>query len=194
MENQEEVLDAVKIFAAQAHGDQMRKFVQEKYIEHPIRVMEHVRKYGASLPMLSAALLHDVLEDTDVTEHELQQFLEAIVERSIAEATLHLVIELTDVYTKANYPALNRRIRKTKEAQRLAQVSPEAQTIKCADIFDNLKDVVNDDSDFALVYIRESKVLLQQMKHGDPTLRPLVIQMADEALQEFYQKSNIRSL
>ncbi len=64
----DKVLEKVKEFADNAHGDQMRKYTPDRYIVHPIRVMEICREYDSRLPVLAAALLHDVLEDTKVTE------------------------------------------------------------------------------------------------------------------------------
>jgi (p)ppGpp synthase/HD superfamily hydrolase len=56
------------------------------------------------LPVLACALLHDVLEDTLVTEREMNDFLKPLLGDSAAEKTVKLVIELTDVYVKSNYP------------------------------------------------------------------------------------------
>lgn len=61
-----DILKNIEEFARQAHGDQQRKFADEPYIMHPIRVMQLCGEYASDLPVLSAALLHDVLEDTAV--------------------------------------------------------------------------------------------------------------------------------
>ena len=76
MENAgDNILASVRSFADEAHGEQVRKYSDERYIQHPIRVMETVQDYIADVPVLAAALLHDVLEDTSVTKRELSQFL-----------------------------------------------------------------------------------------------------------------------
>ena len=99
----EDVLKQVRDFADKAHGDQMRKYSPERYIVHPVRVMNLCREYADSLPVLAAALLHDVLEDTPVTKKELQHFLEEVMEQHMALETLALVVELTDVFIKKDY-------------------------------------------------------------------------------------------
>jgi guanosine-3',5'-bis(diphosphate) 3'-pyrophosphohydrolase len=192
--NQNEILEKVRAFAETAHGSQMRKYSDEKYINHPIRVMETCREYTQETPVLAAALLHDVVEDTKLTRHELSKFLTSVMGAGLATITHHLVMELTDVYIKSDYPKLNRRSRRTKEAVRLSGVSPDAQTVKYADVIDNVVDIARHDTDFALVYIRESKQLLQQIDKGNPLLYQRAIQTVDDALQAFFTKANIKSL
>ena len=92
-----EVLERIRDYADKAHGNQQRKYTPERYIVHPVRVMEICRQHTAALPVLAAALLHDVLEDTPVTEGELYQFLTTLMTKEDAGKTTQLVTELTDV-------------------------------------------------------------------------------------------------
>jgi (p)ppGpp synthase/HD superfamily hydrolase len=192
--NKGEIIEKVKMFADEAHGDQMRKYVDERYIVHPIRVMEIVRDYNQALPLLSAALLHDVLEDTSVTHEELKYFLDSVMNQEDSDKTYVLVKELTDEFIKANYPKLNRRTRRTREAERLAEASLDAHTIKYADIIDNVNDISQHDKDFALVYIRESKQLLSHITKGDPELYSRAMEVVNEAMQQYFHKANIKAL
>ncbi len=154
----ENTLDQVRLFASEAHAGQTRKYSPEPYIVHPIRVMETLSGAGMPMPILAAALLHDVVEDTNVTAKELSDFLFRIMDESDAAETFQLVIELTDVYVKPAYPQWNRRKRKDMELQRVAKTSPDAQTIKYADIFDNVHEITFTDPDFAPRYLRESSL------------------------------------
>ena len=156
--------------------------------------METCREYTQELPVLAAALLHDVLEDTAISPREMNAFLTSVMDAGVAAVTHHLVVELTDVYVKNEYPQLNRRTRRTKEAERLAGVSAEAQTIKYADIIDNTVDIAKQENDFALVYIRESKQMLQLIDKGVPALYERAVKTVDEALQAFFVKANIKAL
>ena len=165
-----ETLEKIATFADQAHGDQRRKYVDEPYIQHPLRVMQTCRHYGYSLPVLAAAILHDVLEDTDTTTADLKEFLLTAMSETDANYTLTLVTELTDVYIKDHYPRMNRRQRKAKEAIRIENISAEAQTIKYADIIDNANGMANQDADFAAVYLNECITLLERMKRGNKEL------------------------
>ena len=166
----EEVLQQVQDFADGAHGEQMRKFAPERYIAHPIRVMELCREQTKDMTILAAALLHDVLEDTPVQQEAIRDFLLGVMPEAQAQRTLRLVVELTDIYTKKHYPEWNRRKRKAKETERLADTSADAQTIKYADIIDNGAEIVYQDTDFAEVFLRECRALLKRMDKGNPIL------------------------
>lgn len=192
--DKDNILMQVRAFAEKAHQGQMRKYADEPYIAHLDRVMQVVREYAQDVAMLSAALLHDVLEDTHVTEEELKVFLEEVMEASQAAKTFDLVVALTDVFIKKDYPLLNRRARRTREAERLAAVTPDAQTIKYSDVIDNATDIVKHETDFALVYLRESKQLLQGMTRGNPLLYERAARTVDECLREYWEKANIKAL
>jgi (p)ppGpp synthase/HD superfamily hydrolase len=127
-------------------------------------------QFTTATTVLSAALLHDVLEDTAVTKMQLTGFLNEVMDQHAAHSTFILVEELTDVYTKSAYPQINRRQRKSMEAGRMADISSDAQTIKYADIIDNL-DVAVHDPDFACVFLREALRLVKNMDKGNVILR-----------------------
>lgn len=166
----EEILEKVKDFADKAHGEQKRKYSEDKYIVHPVRVMEICRPYAATLPVLAAALLHDVLEDTPVGKKDMHTFLSSVMEPKDAEETTRLVAELTDVYTKAKHPRWNRKKRKRKEADRIEQTSGDSQTVKYADIIDNCKEIVVRDPEFAGLFLFECKMLLTRIQKGNQEL------------------------
>lgn len=161
------ILEAIKEFADQAHGDQTRKYTPERYIVHPVRVMEMCRKYENRLEVLAAALLHDVVEDTPVTNAAIVDFLQTLMPRSQALEIGKLVVELTDVYTKKAYPHLNRKQRKELEAKRLGQASADAQTIKYADIIDNCLDILVHDPEFGRKFQAEGRAILKLMTKGN---------------------------
>jgi (p)ppGpp synthase/HD superfamily hydrolase len=175
----QEILLKIKDFADQAHGDQMRKYTPERYIVHPERVMLICREYIDDVSVQAAALLHDVLEDTPVKAEEIRNFLASVMEEAQVQKTLHLVIELTDVYIKSAYPHLNRRERKKLETARLAKVSGTAQTIKYADLIDNAFDILKHDPQFGRKFIMEAHNLLKHMTKGNAELRERAIKTLD---------------
>lgn len=155
---EEEALD----FATKAHGEQMRKYSEEPYIEHPKRVAEIVRTVPHTPEMICAAYLHDVVEDTSVEIEEIQQ--------KFGTKVAGLVQELTDEYMKVKYPHLNRRARKDKEVERQAKMSVEAKTIKLADVIDNTPDIVKNDPGFGRKYLFEMDRLTKVLVGGDKQL------------------------
>lgn len=60
------------VYGAQAHEGQMRKS-GEPYFIHPIAVARILASQRFDLPVLQAALLHDVLEDTRITKTQMAQ-------------------------------------------------------------------------------------------------------------------------
>lgn len=180
----ETILEKVRDFADKAHGEQTRKYSPERYIVHPVRVMETCRNYDARLPVLAAALLHDVLEDTTVGREEMLDFLYTVMEPIEARFTLALVVELTDVYVKSAYPDWNRRLRKQHEIDRIGQTSPDSQTIKYADILDNTNEIVTSDPDFAPRYLRECLAILQRADRGNSDLRSVVLDSVRQKIKQ----------
>jgi (p)ppGpp synthase/HD superfamily hydrolase len=181
----EDILEKIRDFANKAHGTQTRKYSTDPYIVHPVRVMETLKKYDASRAMLAAALLHDVLEDTPVSPVEMVTFLKTLLPDDEAELTLKMVTELTDVYIKSAYPEWNRRVRKDKELDRVIKISPDAQTIKYADILDNSTEIVAHDPSFAKRYLFESRAILQKATKGNPALREEALRVINRGLSQF---------
>jgi (p)ppGpp synthase/HD superfamily hydrolase len=102
MLTQQELISMVIQFAVNAHMGQKRKYSDQPYVAHPIRVMNNCLNYTSETPVLLAAVLHDVLEDTAVTADQLLAFLQSILDADIADKTLNIVVDLTDIYTKKN--------------------------------------------------------------------------------------------
>jgi len=60
------------VFAAQSHKGQVRRS-GEPYLSHPLEVTSMLADMKLDVTTLAAGLLHDVLEDTDVTAEDLQK-------------------------------------------------------------------------------------------------------------------------
>lgn len=153
------LIDKALKFSTAAHAavNQKRKYTGEDYIVHPIAVSNLVKENGGTDEMIAAALLHDTVEDTNVTREQIAE--------EFGWKVFKLVVELTDV-TKPEDG--NRATRKAIEAKRLGMASKEAQTIKLADLIDNTKTIFKYDPKFAKVYIQEKIALLEAMDkvHG----------------------------
>lgn len=167
-------------FAAEAHGEQRRKFTDEPYIEHPKRVAETVKTVPHTSEMICAAYLHDVVEDTPVKIEEIAE--------KFGSKVANLVEELTDEYMKVNYPHLNRKARKQKEVERQADMSAEAKTIKLADVIDNTPDIVKNDPGFGRKYLYEMERLTRVLVGGDKEL----FDRARREVAEGKQKLNLK--
>lgn len=145
--------------AAHAAVGQRRKYTNEPYIVHPVEVASLVRSVTSDENVIAAALLHDVIEDTKVTPHDLLCVFGLEV--------VKLVIEVTDVSRPEDG---NREVRKAIDRAHLANASPEGQTIKLADLICNTQSIVEHDPKFAKVYLKEKSLLLEVLTRGDKRL------------------------
>ena len=146
-------------FATEAHEGQIRKYTGEPYIVHPLAVMETVSTVEHTDEMLMAAVLHDTVEDCDVTLDDIVSHFGPIV--------ADLVEQLTDISLPEDG---NRAFRKAMDRDHSAQASAQGQTIKIADLIDNTKSITEHDEHFAKVYMKEKALLLQLLDKADKIL------------------------
>lgn len=66
------ILNEAILFATKAHDGMVRKGTSVPYIFHPIEAASIVATMTDEAEVIAAAVLHDVLEDTPVTEEELR--------------------------------------------------------------------------------------------------------------------------
>lgn len=155
-----------KFAATQAHSGQVRKYTNEPYVNHPIRVAEWLANFNASEDVVAAAYCHDVLEDCDVSFEAL--------EMAVGSRVAGLVLEVTN----ATYPEGTPRIEKYwGNIGKLLSASAGAQTLKCADIFDNCKDVYELDPSYAARYIAEKFFLVRLFTRAQGDVRTATLNL-----------------
>lgn len=123
-------IDALR-FAADKHISQRRKGCDMiPYINHPIKVVHLLSTTGkeSDFELLTAAILHDVLEDTDATEIEIRE--------KFGERVVNIVIELTDDMS------LTYEDRKRSQIKKAPLLSADAKMIKIADKISNIDDML----------------------------------------------------
>ncbi len=125
-------LMAAAVFAAEQHKYQRRSgYERLPYINHLLKVTQGLMACGETgdPDLLIAALLHDVLEDTDVTEAALAARFGARVSA--------IVVELTDDMR------LPHEARKRLQHERAQQLSLPARKIRIADKAANIYDIAH---------------------------------------------------
>lgn len=175
-----ELVTCAFYFASAAHGaiDQRRKYTGEPYITHPIAVAKRVAASdGATAAMIAAALLHDVVEDTELT-------LDMVAEHFSSEVT-ELVDWLTHVTTLEDG---NRKVRMQIECDRVARAPAKAQTIKVCDLAHNSASILLHGGGFANVYIPEKADLLRVLNKCDAT----VYQEASDVVRHAIKKLGLK--
>lgn len=155
--------------ATEAHGSiNQKRRGGEDYIIHPVAVAEIVSSVPHTPEMVAAAHLHDVIEDVCPKN---EKYSEEWIFNLLGSTVLRLVVELTNEFSAEKYPQFNRKIRKQKENERVSSISPEAQTIKLADIIDNCKPGQQSELDnFLQTYRKEKLVQISYLTKGDKSL------------------------
>ena len=152
-------LEFVIRFALEAHSGQKRKYTGMPYITHPLAVMEIVSSVPHTKEMLAAAILHDTVEDTEVTIKQISYHFG----KTVGE----MVKQLTDISKPEDG---NRATRKEVDRMHLKDACPDVKTIKLADLIHNSESIFEHDKEFAKVYMKEKELLLEVLTEGDNTL------------------------
>lgn len=159
---QDDLLDFVKIM----HKRQVRKYTNEPYVNHLLNVAKLADSVDVVLGF-EIGLCHDLFEDTTCDYTLLRSFLLSVgYSQQEASFILHGVEDLTDAFTKDNYPDFNRAKRKAMEAERLWTIPPMYQTVKYSDLIDNTSSIVEYDPKFAEKYLEEKRYILKGMDKG----------------------------
>ncbi|MFW6308908.1 MAG: HD domain-containing protein [bacterium] len=90
MEDKYILQQALRI-AAVYHKGQKRKGSDVPYIIHPVEVGMILQENGAGIDLVVAGLLHDILEDTEMTEEKLVELFDEEIVRLVKGASEKLV-------------------------------------------------------------------------------------------------------
>jgi len=159
--NHRQLLEAIS-FAARAHQGQLRKDGRTPYASHVFRVCLIVRQvFGVDdISALTAAVLHDTVEDTTTDYDELKEEFGAEVAGWVADLSKDK--RLPDDQREKAY-----------ETQ-LAKAPWQVKVCKLADTFDNLMDSTHMPAEKRARSIRNAKRYLAALKPDlpDKALRP----------------------
>lgn len=139
-------------FAKRKHEGQVRKFSELPYFTHPKYVARVIEQLTKDEDLVAAALLHDVLEDTDATYEELH--------REFGKTVASLVQELTnDKSVKGKDKAIYL-------SSKMAAMTSGALTIKLADRFHNVLFLESDDVSvsFKKKYWNETRIIMSSLR------------------------------
>ncbi len=146
-------------YAKAAHSGQNRKGfdkngLEQPYHTHLFKVFElcmnarsttDIMIDSVNISLYSAAMLHDVLEDTKTTPEQLYRDLKPIMGHTNAEKTVAIVKELTNPAEGFGTPDMTKEqrdeIKKEWQIKHAKTMSPHAKLIKIADQISNILDV-----------------------------------------------------
>lgn len=151
-------LDKAHAFAVVAHGNQERKFTGVPYLEHleeTAQLLWVATEGSASEDEYIAALLHDVVEDTEITEQEVSQ--------EFGQLPANLVMELT-----INQADKERIGKKNYLVKSINAMTEEAFTIKLCDRLSNVIGLENKKipDKFVKWYMRETEYILKNINRS----------------------------
>ena len=146
-------LDFVHDYARKAHEGQVRKYTGEPYVEHCIAVARLFQTMGpVNAKALYAAVLHDTVEDTDITFDDLRRDFDD----TIAEYVWYLTKPEEFVGDRAQRKALDR--------ARLALAPDDVKFVKICDIMHNAGSIKEHDPEKWESWRDEMILLLDAMK------------------------------
>ena len=129
-----------------------RKFKAESYAEHCVRTAKNVMKYKQSHQLetlMTAAVLHDVLEDTDYSRLDIEAHFGSKVLELVEELTTPKYITKPN---KASYLELH-----------LVEISSWGLVIKLCDRLDNVSDLTIASKQFSQSYIIETRRIISYL-------------------------------
>lgn len=147
--------DAI-IFATDKHKGQIRKGDGRPYILHPMSVLIRLNSVKTSKNMFllsTAAILHDTVEDCEVSLEEIAAKFGYHVASLVEELTLD----------KSKYEKIGK---KEYLAQELLKMSSYALVIKLCDRLDNVSDLKSMNEEFRNKYREETRYILDMVKMG----------------------------
>lgn len=118
-------------FATKAHEGQFRKGTKRPYIVHPVEVGDIVSSMTRDEEIISAAILHDTIEDCS-------QITREILEREFSVRVADMVLQESEDKSKTWME------RKQATIDRLRTASFEVQMIGLADKLSNMRDIDRD--------------------------------------------------
>lgn len=120
-------------YAAELHNRQVRKGSGVPYVAHLLSVCALVLEHGGGEDDAIAALLHDAVEDQDVSVDEIRQ--------RYGDTVARIVAGCTDAFTRPKPPWKER---KERYLAHLPEADARTRRVSCADKLHNARSVVAD--------------------------------------------------
>lgn len=154
--------------ASQAHDKQLRKGSSIPYISHVVHVARILERHGFGEELILAGLLHDVVEDTDLSLEDVRarfgdrvaQLVDAVTERK-AEDGVERPWE----------------VRKAESLEKLRVADANVAALKAADAIHNGRTTCED-------LVQDGPVVWKRFKRGPEVTRNYYAAIADIARQQ----------
>lgn len=170
--------EVARLIAEVAHGatGQKRKYSGEDYVTHPMAVAEIVAEYTDCEYAYAAALLHDVIEDTFITEEKLIALLTKYHSVYAASQVVPIVLGVTKVSVPEDGI---RAVRRALDHEHFAGGCTKSQLVKVADSLHNVKNMGVMDDGFRERYIPEKRIMVSMLDLAPTDLRNRLVEELD---------------
>lgn len=130
------LLDKAIVFATNAHKNTERRGKGFPYIIHPLEVVAIVSSMTSNQELLAAAVLHDTVEDTDVTVDDIRREFGDNVAKIVNSESDEVFADLSSEESW--------KIRKTHAISKLAKSSREIKIVALGDKLSNMRAIYRD--------------------------------------------------
>ena len=130
------LLDRAIVFAVNAHAGTERRGKGFPYIVHPMEAVEIVATMTRDQELLAAAVLHDTVEDTDITIEQIKA--------EFGERIASLVVSETDIVLDGLPVEHSWHARKQAAIDRLARAPRDAKIVALGDKLSNMRAIARD--------------------------------------------------
>ena len=153
-----EIIVDAYVYAREKHKGQKRKFSNLDYFTHPKAVARIIEDLTKNHHIVAAALLNDVIEDTDSTYEELVD--------KFGIGIADLVMEVTETLEKRNG-----RKKVDYLIDEIKHMSEDALTLKLADRYHNVKWLAVDITNvahygFVIYYTKQTKEIMNTIQYS----------------------------
>ena len=131
-----QLLDRAIVFAVRAHAGTERRGKGFPYIVHPLEAVEIVSTMTPDQELLSAAALHDTVEDTDVTVDEIR--------REFGDRIASIVASESDTFEEGVSEEESWHSRKRAAIDRLSKASRDSKIVALGDKLSNMRAIARD--------------------------------------------------
>ncbi len=129
-----DLIEKAIMVASKAHDGQYRKLTNIPYITHPLGVSLILMRIGAREELVAAGILHDTVEDTELTLADIK------------DGFGDEVAELVDGCSEPD-KSLSWEARKEHTISVLQTASEDTRTVVCADKLHNIRSIIRDYED-----------------------------------------------
>ena len=173
------IIERAAAFAIRAHEGQMRKQTDMPYILHPLESAAAAQGLTDDHEIIAAAVLHDVIEDTDCTKEEL--------EKEFGEKISFIVNEVSE-NKRAHLPSEETwEARKQETVSRLKTSGIPVKTVVLCDKLSNMRSLHRD-------FRKIGEVLWLRFSQKDKSMHEWYYRAVLSELGEFSQTPEYKEL